>query len=96
MFKVENTGNKEKEMVIIKAMIQSKLHNHDVHIIGSCSIEGQVFTTCGTACPPTCSEPGPVPCTNDCIVGCQCPSGTVLDEVQKKCGKPDRCASLPW
>ena len=32
-----------------------------------CPIEGQVFTECGTACPPTCAEPGPVPCTRHCL-----------------------------
>jgi len=52
-----------------------------------------VFTECGTACPPTCKEPGPVACTQQCVVGCQCPIGTVLDEVQKKCVKPNQCAT---
>ena len=32
-----------------------------------CPIEGQVFMECGTACPPTCAEPGPVPCTRHCL-----------------------------
>ena len=56
-----------------------------------CPIEGQVFTTCGTACPPTCNNPGPLICTLQCVVGCQCPPGTVLDEKNKKCVKPEQC-----
>ncbi|XP_065913510.1 keratin-associated protein 16-1-like [Dysidea avara] len=60
-----------------------------------CPLEGQVFTTCGTACPPTCNDPGPVICTLQCVVGCQCPSGTVLDEKNRKCVKPDQCECPP-
>ena len=59
-----------------------------------CPIEGQVFTTCGTACPPTCSQPGPVLCTDQCVEGCQCPPGTVLDEKNKKCVMPDQCGQF--
>ena len=58
-----------------------------------CPIKGQVFTTCGTACPLTCREPGPVVCTKQCVVGCQCPKGTVLDEERKRCVKPGQCAT---
>ena len=83
---MENTVDKVKEMVIIPAMIISSLHNHD------CSQGAVLLRVRYSPHPPTCSEPGPVPCTNDCIVVCQCPSGTVLDEVQKKCVKSDRFA----
>ena len=58
-----------------------------------CPIEGQQFTTCGTACPPTCSDPGPVVCTAQCVIGCQCPAGTVLDEVEQKCVTLDQCGT---
>jgi len=34
---------------------------------------GRVWMECGSACPPTCSEPGPVPCTRQCVIGCFCP-----------------------
>ena len=59
-----------------------------------CPIEGQVFTECGTACPPTCSKPQPGVCTLPCVIGCQCPSGTVLDEVQNKCVKRNKCGKI--
>lgn len=55
-----------------------------------CPIEGQVFTACGTACPLTCNFE-PRVCTSDCVVGCQCPPGTVLDEANNKCVKKEDC-----
>ena len=57
----------------------------------TCDIEGQKFTSCGTACPPTCSNPDPRICTLQCVIGCQCPQGTVLDEEQNKCVAKDLC-----
>ena len=59
----------------------------------SCPIEGQVFTECGTACPPTCAESGPKFCTLQCVVGCQCPAGTVLDEVANRCVPVEKCST---
>ena len=57
-----------------------------------CPVEGQVYTDCGTACPPMCNKPQPLFCTLQCVAGCQCPSGTVLDELQNKCVKADECS----
>ena len=59
----------------------------------TCDIEGQKFTSCGSACPPTCSNPNPI-CTRQCVPGCQCPRGTVLDEVQNKCVRLNQCSKL--
>ena len=47
--------------------------------------------SCGTACPPTCSNPNPGICTLQCVPGCQCPQGMVLDEEQNKCVTEDQC-----
>ena len=33
------------------------------------------FKFCGTACEPTCENPGPRPCTRQCVQGCQCRNG---------------------
>ena len=43
---------------------------------------------CGTACPPTCADPNPS-CTRLCVMGCQCPSGMVLDK--NRCVLPEHC-----
>ena len=62
------------------------LYNYiGVVIATSCLIEGQEYTECGTACPIACRNPNPAPCAPDCVPGCQCPLGTVLDEENNKC-----------
>ncbi|XP_065887926.1 matrilin-2-like isoform X3 [Dysidea avara] len=57
-----------------------------------CTVEGQEFTMCGTACHPTCDAPNPEPCTKQCIIGCQCPRGLILDEENNKCVMKKDCA----
>ena len=59
-----------------------------------CPIEGQVYTECGTACPPVCNKAPQLFCTLQCVPGCQCPSGTVLDELQHKCVKAEECGKI--
>ncbi|XP_077861636.1 uncharacterized protein LOC144342248, partial [Saccoglossus kowalevskii] len=48
-----------------------------------CAIEcpaNQVYKTCGSTCPPTCDIPFPVAeCTQQCIEGCFCEEGLILD-----------------
>nr|XP_002738803.1 PREDICTED: SCO-spondin-like [Saccoglossus kowalevskii] len=40
----------------------------------------QVYNSCGSACPPTCDIPFPVgECTEQCIEGCFCEDGLILD-----------------
>ena len=65
---------------------------HICFLVLECAIEGQVFTTCGNVCPPTCTSQ-PKHCIQICVVGCQCPSGTVLDEVNNKCVNKEDCFS---
>ena len=60
-----------------------------------CEIEGQEFTECGSACPSTCASPDSADfCTDVCVKGCQCPSGTVLDEVTYQCVETKQCSEL--
>jgi hypothetical protein len=58
----------------------------------ACEIGGQVFTECGTACPSVCGEEAAVFCTLQCVRGCQCPGGTMLDTLSKQCVTPDQCS----
>ena len=34
-----------------------------------CQAQGRIYKTCGTACPPTCDQPGPRICTRQCVRG---------------------------
>ncbi|KAL5510211.1 hypothetical protein EMCRGX_G005719 [Ephydatia muelleri] len=66
----------------------------------ACPVKGQIFTTCGSACPPNCTTPNPRFCILICIARCQCPSGQVIDETintcvpVEKCPKRDPCAAV--
>ena len=62
-----------------------------VLIIVKCTVEDQEFTMCGTACPPTCEAPNPGLCTEQCVIGCQCPKGLILDEENDRCVMKKDC-----
>lgn len=55
----------------------------------------QVFKECGTACPITCNNyKNPLQlCTEECVIGCQCESGYVLNTygTDGSCCKPEEC-----
>ncbi|XP_031849986.1 chymotrypsin inhibitor-like [Nomia melanderi] len=50
----------------------------------------EVWTDCGTACPPTCAQPDPRPCTLQCVQGCQCRNG-LLRNKWGKCVPKSAC-----
>ncbi|KAL6263154.1 hypothetical protein P5V15_005955 [Pogonomyrmex californicus] len=50
----------------------------------------QVWNTCGTACPPTCTSPKPKTCSLDCVIECQCKYGYVLNS-SGVCVLPSEC-----
>ena len=62
-----------------------------IYIVTTCPIEGQEYTQCGTACPPTCKSPDLNGCILLCVRGCQCPRGTVLDEENNRCVERNLC-----
>uniref|UniRef100_A0A0M3J5U6 TIL domain-containing protein n=1 Tax=Anisakis simplex TaxID=6269 RepID=A0A0M3J5U6_ANISI len=49
------------------------------------------FTECGTACPATCDQKGPIPCTKWCIPGCFCKKGYILDRKGGACVRETEC-----
>ena len=54
--------------------------------------EGMEFNRCGTACPRTCDNLGePLVCTRQCVRGCFCAQGTILNG--DLCIQPSYCAS---
>lgn len=44
----------------------------------------KVYDDCGSACPPTCTDPNPS-CGGGCVKDCFCPDGLVLDEETDEC-----------
>ncbi|KAH7731158.1 hypothetical protein AAVH_00055 [Aphelenchoides avenae] len=60
----------------------------------SCSLN-ETFTKCGTRCEPTCKDPFPAFCTDDCVTDvCQCSQGFVRDG-HKNCVLPSDCPKDP-
>ena len=58
----------------------------------ACPVEGQVYTDCASSCPPTCDNVNDtIACDAACWQGCQCPSGTVIDEERRRCVEPSQC-----
>ncbi|KAM4015192.1 inducible metalloproteinase inhibitor protein-like [Anomaloglossus baeobatrachus] len=51
----------------------------------------RTYTTCGTRCPETCTYK-PEFCTDDCVQGCHCNSGYVLDN--DTCVLPKDCPEV--
>ncbi|XP_073846944.1 serine protease inhibitor swm-1-like [Musca autumnalis] len=52
--------------------------------------ENEEYVTCGTACPLTCTKQSPGVCTLQCVVGCQCKDGYVLND-EKECVLTKNC-----
>ncbi|XP_018362656.1 PREDICTED: chymotrypsin inhibitor-like [Trachymyrmex cornetzi] len=51
--------------------------------------ENEVWSTCGSACPPSCKLPNPV-CILQCMIGCQCRTGYLLNSLGE-CVLPLNC-----
>ncbi|KAM8861709.1 uncharacterized protein ACB058_008446 [Synchiropus picturatus] len=54
------------------------------------------YKECGSACKDTCSNPRTSDyCAKDCVEGCSCPQGTVLDDITETgCVPVDKCPCL--
>ncbi|KAI8128881.1 Chymotrypsin inhibitor [Lucilia cuprina] len=48
------------------------------------------FNYCGTLCPPKCAESDKKPCSAECIPGCNCKKGFVLNS-SNECVLPEEC-----
>ncbi|KOC13483.1 trypsin Inhibitor like cysteine rich domain containing protein [Aspergillus flavus AF70] len=45
--------------------------------------ENQEYKTCGSSCPPACDSPPDQVCTMECVEGCQCIDGYVLNQYRE-------------
>ena len=67
---------------------------HEVTLIAVCPVRGQIRRECASHpnCHPTCNNTRPLACPRICIPnGCECPSGTVIDETSNECVAPNEC-----
>ena len=54
----------------------------------------QVWTECGTSCPPICGSPEPMICNMMCNVGYQCPHGLWWDNDTGNCVESESCSEI--
>ncbi|CAL2042395.1 unnamed protein product [Caenorhabditis brenneri] len=55
----------------------------------------EIFRTCGTSCEPTCNNPNPQMCTQQCIRNvCQCNTGFVRDPTTRQCVRHSQCRNI--
>lgn len=52
--------------------------------------KNEEYKECGTACPPTCKDLSPGPCTQQCVRACFCKPGLVRNQ-SGKCVEPRKC-----
>lgn len=55
----------------------------------ACPINGEDFQAC-RSCPATCFNPGLL-CIAQCIPGCGCPSGQLINTLNNTCVDPEQC-----
>ena len=64
----------------------------------ACPVSGQIRKECASLpiCHSTCeNHETPRPCPLVCAVnGCECPTGTVIDEAQNSCVDPNTCPGM--
>ena len=53
--------------------------------------DNEVYKTCGTACPGKCGDSGPQICTKQCVEGCFCQIGFILDYEDGNCIPVNEC-----
>ncbi|KAG0426119.1 hypothetical protein HPB47_026750, partial [Ixodes persulcatus] len=52
---------------------------------------GEEYQTCGTACPRVCGVPRSGACTYQCVIGCACKPGFILERPKGKCIPEKNC-----
>ena len=56
-----------------------------------CENVGEIFTECGSSCAQTCRDlSSDIQCNEECVPGCQCPNGQVLNDA-KRCVPKAEC-----
>ncbi|XP_001607369.1 chymotrypsin inhibitor-like [Nasonia vitripennis] len=77
-------------LCLLVLCISASLIDVDAESHHYCPKPNQEWTTCGSACPPICDDKEPKMCTLQCVIGCQCKRGYLLNS-DGKCVKPEDC-----
>ena len=83
-------------MIVYNNMINSKLSFNCITLNIGCPIKGQIRKECAShpSCHLSCNNTEPGPCPLVCIInGCECPTGTVIDEEKNECVAPNECTA---
>mmetsp|Transcript_78472 Transcript_78472/g.96015 ORF Transcript_78472/g.96015 Transcript_78472/m.96015 type:complete len:107 (+) Transcript_78472:87-407(+) len=56
-----------------------------------CGNRDEWYDTCGTLCPPTCANPGPIACAKPCNAACYCKPGLIRQYPMGPCVHPKKC-----
>ena len=64
---------------------------HAFYVAPECPV-GMIFKQCGSMCPQTCENDGNTICSTECVEGCFCDFGTVLNS-DGNCIAPSECPS---
>ena len=56
--------------------------------------KNEVWDVCGTACPSVCGKDDPAFCTFQCVIGCRCKEGNILDEANGECISEAKCLGI--
>ncbi|XP_016845877.1 chymotrypsin inhibitor-like [Nasonia vitripennis] len=80
-------------LCLLVLCISASLISADSASSRRCPKRNQRWNNCGTACPLKCSQLKPVPCTKQCVIGCECIPGTVLRK-DNECVSPKDCKKI--
>ena len=83
----------EDPIIIPEPLPTEPLPNEPTCVLGD-DCGNQVWTECGTSCPPICGSPEPMICNMMCNVGYQCPQGQWWDNDTGNCVDPESCSEI--
>ncbi len=62
-----------------------------LHTVSACG-DNEEYNSCGTACPLNCNNRNEnIPCTDNCVEGCFCKEGFILNKEGGNCIPEDQC-----
>ena len=76
---------------ILYFQILNSIYFKSIFSAKQCENVGEIFTECGSSCAQTCRDlSSDIQCNEECVPGCQCPKGQVLNDA-KRCVPKAEC-----